>query len=1523
MSRRLTLLASTALLAPTLALAQAPEGGRVVAGQATISQSPGRTRVDQASNRAVVEWRRFDVGAGHQVEIRQPGAASWSLQRVTGGDPSAIAGRVTSNGGVAIVNPAGVVFHQGAQVDVASLIATASDTTNEAFMAGRMAFDGAPRPGARVENRGSITVADRGLAALVGPVAANSGTIRARLGRVALAGGEAFALDLAGDGLISLDVTRQVTAVPGGAAALVTNSGTIEAAGGHVTLTARAASGLLETVVEAGGRIAAPGGRIEATAPGGGVRLPDAAVLDTSGGTVGGAVTVGAGAGSRVGAPERLSARSTVARGATIRTGRGGTAIVHAESRTAMHGTIQAEAGAIEVSSRGALALDGRMEAPGGQVLVDPAELRVVGSLSGSTEPAEITAATVGATTGALTLQAGRRIRVDAAVSKPEGPLRLETTAPIAAPGDGIHIARPLSVAGDLVLRSAGDITQAPTGAAITAGTLEAHSTGGAVRLDAGENAVRALAGGSAATRFDLATGTDLSVDGEVMAPAMRVAAGGRITLFAPLRVAGTLELAGLRGLSQAAAGAGIEAGRLLLEAPFGAANLTGAGNRIGTLGDSAVPLGLALANEGALRVDGTLAGGAVTLEAGSGDLTQAPGSRLIVAELGAFAPGGAVELEAAGNAIPRLHGAALRRFAVDAGGAVTLAAPLSAAEVALRAGGDIRQDFAATLAAGRLSVAAPGAAVVLDEPGNAVAALGTVDAGRFLLSTDGALRIEGAVVASEVTLRAGSIAQAAGGRIETGWLRLLARDGDVALAGEGNLVASLGGGFARGGFALRGTGALAVVDALDASGTLSLDAASIRLAASLDAAAVTLRARAGDVAQQGGRIATARLAAEASGEVRLEAADNALAAVSGRAGTGFRLRSLGDLEIRGIAAPDLVLSAGGAVTQDAAGLDVERLSVMAGGRVDLRASANAIRALEGVTAPGGLLLSTDTALMLRAPVAVPFAELSAGGDILQMPGAPLAAGTLRLSAGGAIRLGEGGNDIPRLLGAVAAGDIRIAAAGDLRIEGAVTAGGTLALQAGGELSQPATGAGLTAAVLEARSLSGGVMLGGTGNRVARLGAGGAASGFAFRHDGAEALRLAGLLSAPEVVFALPAGLLGEGGALRADALRLASDGAVRLDSAGHRVGAVAGRAAGLVLAGEGTLAVTDRLDIAGALALSAGSLAFLAPVAATGGALLVATGGDISQAASGAALRLGAGLEAHAAGAVNLSGAGNQLPRILGGSAGAAFALAAEGVLTVAGEVAAETVALRASGPLTLDGAAFRAGRAVLVSAPGGLAAGARSRLDPLAPGYAPVLLLDTRRTGGLVEIPGFVQADRPGLAPGAQATQLSGFGAARAAAAGGAAFDLAVGASPVFLLLDGGAAVGQVEAGRLGLLAGGGSAFIVGTLGGTGGQGAAQLVAVGSPGAGYLFNGCVMGAALCGAPAPGPGPAPEPGPPAPNPSPVPPSAGVPPRAPAPPPPGIPPRPPAIAVSDALRRPPEPPAPWSPWPLPVMAEEE
>ena len=59
-----------------------------------------------------VDVARFPLKGGSQqtVQFQQPSATSWTLNRVTAPDPSVIAGRITANGGVAIVNQSGVVF---------------------------------------------------------------------------------------------------------------------------------------------------------------------------------------------------------------------------------------------------------------------------------------------------------------------------------------------------------------------------------------------------------------------------------------------------------------------------------------------------------------------------------------------------------------------------------------------------------------------------------------------------------------------------------------------------------------------------------------------------------------------------------------------------------------------------------------------------------------------------------------------------------------------------------------------------------------------------------------------------------------------------------------------------------------------------------------------------------------------------------------------------------------------------------------------------------------------------------------------------------------------------------------------------------------------------------------------------------------------------------------------------------------------------------------------------------------------
>ena len=311
-----------------------PQGGQVVAGAASIGGSASTTVVTQASERAAINWRSFDVGRDQSVQFLQPGARSVTLNRVTGGDPSAVAGRISANGQVVLTNPSGVVFHAGAQVNAQSVIVSTAGISNQNFMAGRMAFDRPGKPGAVIDNRGTITVREAGLAALVAPGVRNSGVINAKLGQVVLAGAAAHTLDMYGDGLVAIDVTRQVRQVPVGAdgkpvTALVTNTGVIAADGGVVQLTAKAADGVVQTLVRSGGvvraeTVGARAGRIEIAGTGGSVVIEGRVAADgRAPGTVGGTVVVTGSEATVVAAGARVSARGdagggTVALGTTL-----------------------------------------------------------------------------------------------------------------------------------------------------------------------------------------------------------------------------------------------------------------------------------------------------------------------------------------------------------------------------------------------------------------------------------------------------------------------------------------------------------------------------------------------------------------------------------------------------------------------------------------------------------------------------------------------------------------------------------------------------------------------------------------------------------------------------------------------------------------------------------------------------------------------------------------------------------------------------------------------------------------------------------------------------------------------------------------------------------------------------------------------------------------------------------------------------------------------------------------------------
>jgi filamentous hemagglutinin family protein len=318
-----------------------PSGGTLVAGTAAIIQNAAKTTINQSSSRAAINWQSFDVGAQHTVQFNQPSSSAVTLNRVIGPDPSAIAGRIEANGQVVLVNQSGVMFYKGAQVNTAGLMVSAANISNQNFMAGRMAFEQPSKPNARVENQGSITIKDAGIAALVAPQVANSGVINAKLGHVVLAGARTATLDLYGDGLLSINVTGQVTEAPAGpdgkaVTALVTNSGAIFADGGTVQLTARAADGVIQNLVNAGGtiRTATVGGKagsIALNGVGGSIVVEgQLSAPGTAPGTKGGTIEIATGGNVAVGAGATIDASGqagggVVALGTTLGGGKGRT----------------------------------------------------------------------------------------------------------------------------------------------------------------------------------------------------------------------------------------------------------------------------------------------------------------------------------------------------------------------------------------------------------------------------------------------------------------------------------------------------------------------------------------------------------------------------------------------------------------------------------------------------------------------------------------------------------------------------------------------------------------------------------------------------------------------------------------------------------------------------------------------------------------------------------------------------------------------------------------------------------------------------------------------------------------------------------------------------------------------------------------------------------------------------------------------------------------------------------------------
>ncbi|HEX8962832.1 MAG TPA: filamentous hemagglutinin N-terminal domain-containing protein, partial [Rhodocyclaceae bacterium] len=184
-------------LALALAICAAKPGGAnpvnptVVAGSVGFATS-GNTLTVTNSAGAIINWQGFSIAQGEVTHFVQENAASAVLNRVTGQDPSQILGQLQSNGKVFLINPNGILFGKDARIDVAGLVASTLNISNQDFQDGRHNFAGDGRNG--VVNLGTISTPAGGNVYLVGGSVRNEGLISSPKGEIILAAGQSVRL---------------------------------------------------------------------------------------------------------------------------------------------------------------------------------------------------------------------------------------------------------------------------------------------------------------------------------------------------------------------------------------------------------------------------------------------------------------------------------------------------------------------------------------------------------------------------------------------------------------------------------------------------------------------------------------------------------------------------------------------------------------------------------------------------------------------------------------------------------------------------------------------------------------------------------------------------------------------------------------------------------------------------------------------------------------------------------------------------------------------------------------------------------------------------------------------------------------------------------------------------------------------------------------------------------------------------------------------------------------------------------
>jgi len=219
----------------------------IQSGNVNINSNNNVLNINQSSNKAIIDWKTFDVGSESTVNFNQPSASSSTLNKILSSDPSKIFGKLNATGEVIFQNYGGIYFGKNSRLDVGSITATTGNIRNEDYLNNNYKFDLTNSTG-NIENLGEINAFEN-YVALLSPEVRNSGLIVAEKTAV-LGSGNEVTLNFINGGTL-----HSITTTESNVDTLVENKSAVEVPGGLIIISIQAKSSLVSSIINQEGSL--------------------------------------------------------------------------------------------------------------------------------------------------------------------------------------------------------------------------------------------------------------------------------------------------------------------------------------------------------------------------------------------------------------------------------------------------------------------------------------------------------------------------------------------------------------------------------------------------------------------------------------------------------------------------------------------------------------------------------------------------------------------------------------------------------------------------------------------------------------------------------------------------------------------------------------------------------------------------------------------------------------------------------------------------------------------------------------------------------------------------------------------------------------------------------------------------------------------------------------------------------------------------------------------------------------------